>query len=505
MKRPQPFSDSNFIKTQFVVRIMRRTKIEARARLLEVQMVLAVLFFSTNLAAQESLSLSPVALERPVVEKNTLVELTHGMTRDRVIKLLGTPDFESIVGSLQRARVDYGETELLFEDNRLIALKSAEDPLLSDDGRLAVDFDGTKIIYTHDLVLPEQGPLPVGEERRPIDDEFYFAPSNPGDDEIPIPFTPSMPPTLLDTCGECGSQECGGCGAKTGDQACGLDSCGDVPWTFRFSIDALFLARDLDEFSVALTDVSGPVQTERLSHGLTPGLRARGVVNLTGSLLLEGVYLGAHQWETDSTTGNLVPASGDTLAAVQSYEARLDDYQINVIHRGGGGAWGFLWGLRYSDHRDSFSLDLSGQLAGPPVTARNPLRLQGRTQNQMIGLQLGADRRWTCGAFELFGSAKLGVLHNETEQTGLSYSGSVDVSSNPASIPTFLSEDEEVSAMGDFEVSLRYRITENVAASFGYQGLVFSEMVNVANQNGLAADPDTLSYHGIFVGLEMLR
>ncbi|MEO1523902.1 MAG: BBP7 family outer membrane beta-barrel protein [Planctomycetota bacterium] len=504
MKRPQPVSDSESTKTQFMALIMQRTK-EARSRLFAVQMVAALVFLSTNVTAQESLLSSPVALARSVVEKNTLVELTHGMTRDRVIKILGAPDFESVIGSLRRARVDYGETELLFEDNRLIALRSAEDPLRTDDGRLAVDHDGTKIIYTHDLVLVEQGPLPIGEDRRPIDDEFYFAPSNPGHDEIPVPFTPSIPPTLLDTCGGCGSQQCVGRGIQACDDAFGLVHCGDVPWTFRFSIDALFLARDLDEFSIALTDVSGPVQTEGMSHGLTPGLRARGVVNLTGSLLLEGVYLGTHQWETNSTTGDLVPASADTLTAIQSYEARLDDYQINVVHRGGGGAWGFLWGLRYSDHRDSFSLDLSGQIAGPPAMARNSLQLRGNTQNQMIGLQLGADRRWKCGAFELFGSAKLGVLHNETEQNGLSYSGSVDVSTNPASIPTFLSEDEEVSAMGDFEVSLRYRVTENVAASFGYQGLVFGEMVNVANQNGLAASPDTLSYHGIFVGLEVLR
>ena len=88
-----------------------------------------------------------------------------------------------------------------------------------------------------------------------------------------------------------------------------------------------------------------------------------------------------------------------------------------------------------------------------------------------------ANHQWPCGNINLIGRFKAGVLHNETEQTGARYSGSINRAGNSATPPVCRNEGEEVSIIGD--------------------------IAQVVDQNGRAANPASLTYHGIFAGLKM--
>jgi hypothetical protein len=59
--------------------------------------------------------------------------------------------------------------------------------------------------------------------------------------------------------------------------------------------------------------------------------------------------------------------------------------------------------------------------------------------------------------------------------------------------------------MGDFEFAMIYSITDDASIRVGYRGLVYSDMVQVSNQDGTPAPGATLQYHGIFAGLEIQR
>lgn len=460
------------------------------------------------------------ALERTVT-KPILVELHPGMTRNQVSHLLGPPDFESIIGVLRRARLSYGDTELLFENDKLIALKTAQETQSAQDGRMAVKHDGTTIVYGEELLLVDATPLPVGDQRQIIDDQFYFKQVEHQSTPIEIHFTPSTPQCLLDDCPGCevcqachcglcpaGATRCvdGGCEFTDCDGLGGFNGRASDPWNlFRVSVDALFLWRDGADFSAALLDGGNVLQTTPLSHGLTPGLRATADLKLTATTAAQFVYIGMHQWSATGADDNLIPPATGVLSSRQTYDATLDDFQLNFVYSRLSSDQSLFWGVRVSEHEDEFSVRLDGQIAGPPAVVRNPLSVSANAQNRLIGLQIGANQFWRCGRLQLFGQIKGGVLHNEIDQTGPASIGAVDLTSNPASIPSFVTETEEVSFLGDFEFSARYRFLPSASIRVGYQGLIFTNLAQVAGNLGQPTDPDSLSYHGVLAGLEIIR
>lgn len=504
--------------TGFSFRFLRRAAASAVHLIIPILTVTSSVTFvpTVPVAAQVPVRTIPVALMASKAKTELFVVLEHGMPRRRVLDLMGPPSLESVIGTLGRTRAIYDdETELLFEDERLIAIKSPLPPKVEADGRLAIQRDGMIILYSSDLALPDHDPLPHGDERHLIDDGFYFKESVPADDRYDIHFTPSTPQCLLDDCPGC--EACGESGesgrvggSMLGGESCygGIDSdvvCSEPAWNLLFSLDALFLARDSDDFALSLLDGANVAQTADLSHGLTPGVRASLGLNLTGETMAELVYLGSHEWSASGSSSNLIPASSGVISSAESYGAELSDVQINLIHHRFGREWSLLWGVRYSKQEDDFTVLLDGEIAGPPAVPRNPLDLRGSAKNQLIGVQVGADHHWRCGPVLLFGRIKGGVLHNETEQFGPSFTDSIDLSGNPASVPTFTSDGEQVSFVGDFEFSLKYAFGRLSSIRLGYQGLIFSDIAQVIDQQGQAADPETLSYNGVFAGLEIYR
>ena len=61
--------------------------------------------------------------------------LTYGMARELVIQELGSPTFESIIRSLQRARVVYADsTRLVFDRDSLVLVQTVIPPKMDRDG-----------------------------------------------------------------------------------------------------------------------------------------------------------------------------------------------------------------------------------------------------------------------------------------------------------------------------------------------------------------------------------
>ncbi|MEL6894873.1 MAG: hypothetical protein AAFP90_02080, partial [Planctomycetota bacterium] len=179
------------------------------------------------------------------------------------------------------------------------------------------------------------------------------------------------------------------------------------------------------------------------------------------------------------------------------------DLQINAVHHPFGYDSSLLWGVRASRQRDQYDVIANGTFAAGTPLALASDAITGRTENDLIGLQIGGTQTWLCGPIRFFGSIKAGVLHNETSQRGTTYAGAVDLSGNPATLAQFQVDDEEVSFVGDFELSLHYTLFRNASVRLGYQGLIYSDIIQVADQNGSPAAPGTLSYNGIFGGLEL--
>ena len=95
------------------------------------------------------------------------------------------------------------------------------------------------------------------------------------------------------------------------------------------------------------------------------------------------------------------------------------------------------------------------------------------------------------------------MFNNETRQTGPQFDSAIDTSMVPIAVSRFTRAGEEISFMGDFEFTALYPIVDGLLVRVGYQGLVFSDMVQVRKQSGTAASGSPLNYHGIFTGIEL--
>lgn len=452
----------------------------------------------------------------PGVPQTNQIELKHGMSRQHVGQLMGPTAIESLIGSTDRSRATLSDgTELLFEQDCLIGIIEAKPGEPTDDDRLFFFYDRLHVIYEKDLVLSRPDNLPQGEDRRRVDDQFYFSEGTYGNDGLDIHFTPSRPFCLLNDCQGC--EICQSAGWNNEQKCCHNEDCNDEDCDgscnasassrsfqlFSFSVDALFLSRSGEGLEFSLSD--GDIQTEELTHGFSSGISTSLMVRLWEEQHLEFEYIGSFNWSADGNSNDLTPAEDTALDWSGSYRAQLDDFQMNYVHRNCESSWSLLCGVRYSEHEDRFATTFSGQLAGDPVIDGIDLNTNARARNRLLGIQMGTAAEWSCGRFVLAAGLKGGVFRNEMSQLGPQYDAAIDLGANPVQIPTFLHDDEEVSFMGDVEFAVIYSITDYASLRAGYRGLVYSDMVQVSNQGGTPAAGDTLQYHGIFSGLEIKR
>ena len=125
-------------------------------------------------------------------ETNPPVVLTYGMARELVIQELGNPAFESIVRSLQRAKVIYSDnTRLVFDRDSLVLVETVIPAKMDSEGFAIAEAAGKELrIDSRLLAAQPQLPEPAEEHRLIRDQAFFFAPGMPATMNAGIPFSP---------------------------------------------------------------------------------------------------------------------------------------------------------------------------------------------------------------------------------------------------------------------------------------------------------------------------
>ena len=120
------------------------------------------------------------------------VVLTYGMARELVIEELGNPAFESIIRSLQRARLVYSDsTRLVFDRESLVLVKTVIPAKMDGEDFATAEAVGKDLrIDARLLAAQPQLPHPAEEHRRIRDQAFFFAPGVPATMSDGIPFSP---------------------------------------------------------------------------------------------------------------------------------------------------------------------------------------------------------------------------------------------------------------------------------------------------------------------------
>ena len=117
-----------------------------------------------------------------------------------VLNGLGDPDHETVIGSLGRYRANYSDQlELYFLDERLVEIRVLGNVEELNDDWLIVATDDRRVVFK----VPERkgGTRAITKKQSSPSDEtgFYFAASRLGDDGIPVHFTPSSVPALMNS------------------------------------------------------------------------------------------------------------------------------------------------------------------------------------------------------------------------------------------------------------------------------------------------------------------
>ncbi len=114
-------------------------------------------------------------------EASKSVELIYGMSRNQVIEALGNPEFESIIDSLQRARIVYADDTVLFFDKDLLVLVRTVDPPATSVDGFAMGAGADEVLKIDERLLEGKPKLrePTEEHQLMGDRAFFFA-SSPG-------------------------------------------------------------------------------------------------------------------------------------------------------------------------------------------------------------------------------------------------------------------------------------------------------------------------------------
>ena len=162
-----------------------------------------------------------------VVDSTEPVELTYGMARNLVTADLGNPEFESIIPSIQRARLVYSDdTLLVFDRDSLILVQTVHTPgqvtegfVLAEGAEKNLKIDARLLASRPKLAAPEV------EQRLVRGQAFLYAPGSSTTMTQGIHFSPAAGCLFGDACGGWGG-------------TCGV-GCQQIPFPFSGSGDPL--------------------------------------------------------------------------------------------------------------------------------------------------------------------------------------------------------------------------------------------------------------------------
>ncbi|MEM9828317.1 MAG: hypothetical protein AAF958_17140 [Planctomycetota bacterium] len=278
-----------------------------------------------------------------------------------------------------------------------------------------------------------------------------------------------------------------------------LDFC-----SFYASAELLFMSREADDFGLSYDLGPSGTATVDLTHGFQPGVRTTLGFRTGTAGHFQISYMGINQWAADNVTANVPLGGGPSLlSSVDEYTANLNDLQFNLVAMDPLADWDWLVGLRLIDQRDEASsvLTLDDGFGNPNSVVSE--RAFADASNTLLGAQIGTRYGHWFGPMGISGAVKTGLFYNETGQNGSLFAGNIAI--DGIDEPTSDVNGSETSVMGDFIAQFSYRVTGNTTYRLGYQGLIFSNIVQATDRDGSAADASTLAYHGLFTGLEWRR
>jgi hypothetical protein len=298
---------------------------------------------------------------------------------------------------------------------------------------------------------------------------------------------------------------------------------GETNPRWDISVDALWLARDTGNgiplgFTSYNHESHAPraVRTDSLWSDdvlfpLEPGIRFQLIGRITDQMAIEANTWGLQQWSVGRTIyGDPMretvlgqspwlqsPYFDDSLG--YTYSSQVANVELNqrfkLLSYDPYRAFSWLWGVRYFYSSDDFTLSGSDLYTGDHET------LNWQTKNNLIGAQLGLQWAWGWNRFQLSTEAKIGLFANVYSQHGIdSYSGTggfqpFDVSHSGT----------DLSALFEFSLLLRYRITECMWLRGGYQYCGMTGLALGPRQLGGYDAGGGVGLDGLSVGLELTR
>ncbi len=318
------------------------------------------------------------------------------------------------------------------------------------------------------------------------------------------------------------------CGQKRDDCCFAVDRCGRRYGCTTIRVEGLFSYLDSPEGLVGTPAFGNPQQWEWDQLDYEPSFGGRAFVkHCLGPLEwieVGGTYYGSWDDEITSTgvfgfappdafaAGGHIPiGESNPVAATFSSEAEAFGGEASFItemHCSGCYRWDWLVGARYLQFNEEARIDFAqAPIAG--IGAGGPgAFVASDVENTFIGLQIGAVMHWELSpTFELQASLKglAGNLNRDLTVTDNDiFSGGMH---------TATSEEDEVVFGADIDIGARWRITNRLTLTAGYN-LLFLDGVSRANDamdfskaNSGAVqaqhETDQLLIHSVFVGLEV--
>jgi hypothetical protein len=289
------------------------------------------------------------------------------------------------------------------------------------------------------------------------------------------------------------------------------------------AVDALWLTRDtgggiklgFSEYNPnshahqAIRDDS--LWTDDVLFPLEPGIRFQLTGRVTDRMAIEASAFGLQDWSVGRAIygdpdGQTVlahsrwmqmPDFDDSLG--YTYGSQVANVELNqrfkLLSFDPYRAFSWLWGVRYFHLSDDLTLTGSDIYTGGLET------LNWKTTNNLIGAQLGLQWAWGWDRFQLTTEAKIGLFANIYSQHG------TDSVEGISGFDTFdmPHSGTDLSALFEFSIMLRYRVTQCMWLRAGYQYYGVTGLALGPRQLADFDSSGTVGLDGLSLGVELTR
>jgi hypothetical protein len=292
------------------------------------------------------------------------------------------------------------------------------------------------------------------------------------------------------------------------------------------SAEALWLERTDDRDVVlgdAVTNTGGPsFIVDQLTSGdelfpLEAGVKLQLGYRLNDNVAIEMTYWGLQQWSVGSAifgdpigesvlifspwtqTDLLIGGFDNSLS--YSYRSRVNNVEVNERFAGTGGMfWSIagLWGVRYLQVSDQFSLNASDLATGDFEN------IDIKTANNLVGPQIGVQFLDDWKRFQLSTELKAGIFANFISASYYNLNSSGAISGSPAGFIPINQSQTTTGVAGVFEISIigRYRVTDHLWIRGGWNDYFIAGLALGPRQLGEFSHGASISLDGPSLGIE---